>query len=462
MRWTLRTQILIPFAILLLGVIALTAGVAATVAVQRLRTERILHSRDVAGVLSMSQFPTTAEVLGKLKILTGCEVVVAENGQVVASTFPQRDFKPSELQDGAFLTRGDDSFQVIAAARRVPSSQQIYILAPGSIRWVPWREVIWPIVGVAILTGVLATVLAAFLASRYARQIRVVQTQLQELAERRYRHSNVEGSVVELAHLQQSANELAVRLEGLESQIAETERLRLLGQLSGGLAHTLRNALAGARLAIQYHQKRCPFAVEQSRSSSGGGLDAAKVQLQLVEDQVQGLLSLGSPQLPEPLPGDLREILPEVERLITPVCAHHRVRCEAHSLEMEHALPVADAQGMRISILNLCLNAIEAAGPNGEISVAAESDGESVRIIVSDNGPGMDEGIAERIGEAFVSGKPEGIGLGLLIAREVIQRLRGNLSWNREGDRTMIVLSWPLPANLAASRSASSELGVFS
>jgi len=456
MRWTLRTQILIPFAILLLGVIALTSGVAATLAVQRLRTERILHSRDVAGVLSMSRFPTTPDVLGKLKILTGCEVVVTENNRpeknrIVASTLPTAELNLDDLKDGATLTRGSESFQVIADQHRTPSSQQIFILAPRFAGWIPWREIIWPIVGLAFLTSALATALAAWLAARYARQIRVVQSQLHDLAERRYRPSNIVGSVVELTHLQHSANELALRLEKLESQIAETERLRLLGQLSGGLAHTLRNALAGARLAIQYHQKRCPLPQQESPSQSSGGLDAAKIQLQLVEDQVQGLLSLGSPQLPDPVPGDLRDILPEVERLITPVCAHHRVRCEVTPPADDLPLPVADAQGLRISILNLSLNAIEAAGPNGMIKLSVDLDGRRLRVLVSDNGPGIDPDVADRLGDPFVTGKREGIGLGLTIAREVVRRLNGTLTTSRRDDETLMILSWPLPADLHSS-----------
>lgn len=456
MRWTLRTQILIPFAILLLGVIALTSGIAATLAVQRLRAERIVHSQDVAGVLSMSQFPTTPDILGKLKILTGCDVIAAENGRVVVSTLEKTEFTPDELHDGAILTRGDETFQVIAAAKRTPSSQQIFILIPQFVRWVPWREVIWPIIVVAIITSILATALAAWLAARYARQIRGVQSQLQDLADRQYRRSHFEGSVIELAQLQQSANELAQRLEGLESQIAETERLRLIGQLSGGLAHTLRNALAGARLAIQYHQKRCQVPPEATRPQLSGGLDAAKVQLQLVEDQVQGLLTLGSPQFPEPVSGDLRDILPEVERLITPVCAHHHVRCEVHPPEEDHPLVVSDAQGMRISILNLCLNGIEAAGPNGKISLSARSEGNHLRVLVTDNGPGIDQEVADRLGEPFVTGKREGIGLGLMIADEVVRRLNGGLTWQREAGETTMILSWPFsPSQTLSSQPAS-------
>ncbi|MCA9095713.1 MAG: ATP-binding protein, partial [Planctomycetaceae bacterium] len=166
---------------------------------------------------------------------------------------------------------------------------------------------------------------------------------------------------------------------------------------------------------------------------------------------VQGLLSLGSPQLPDPVPGDLRDILPEVERLITPVCAHHRVRCKVTPPADDLPLPVADAQGLRISILNLSLNAIEAAGPNGIIKLSVDLDGRRLRVLVSDNGPGIDPDVADRLGDPFVTGKREGIGLGLTIAREVVRRLNGTLTTSRRDDETLMILSWPLPADLHSS-----------
>ena len=64
----------------------------------------------------------------------------------------------------------------------------------------------------------------------------------------------------EFADLTRSVNEMAERPAHLQETVEKTERLRLIGQLSSGLAHQLRNAVTGAKLAVQLHASECPLA----------------------------------------------------------------------------------------------------------------------------------------------------------------------------------------------------------
>ena len=61
----------------------------------------------------------------------------------------------------------------------------------------------------------------------------------------------------ELRDLARSVNEMAARLAQFQEAVGRTERMRLLGQVSGGLAHQLRNAVTGAKLAVQLHAQSC-------------------------------------------------------------------------------------------------------------------------------------------------------------------------------------------------------------
>jgi nitrogen-specific signal transduction histidine kinase len=65
------------------------------------------------------------------------------------------------------------------------------------------------------------------------------------------------------------------------------------------------------------------------------------------------------------------------------------------------------------------------------------------RVEVSDSGPGPAPDVAERLFEPFVTGKPDGVGLGLAVARQVAEAHGGRLGWRRAGDRTVFYIELP-------------------
>src|SRR6185436_14855659 len=89
----------------------------------------------------------------------------------------------------------------------------------------------------------------------------------------------------ELLDLGRSVNEMAQRLAHFQETSRRTERLRLLGQVSGGLAHQLRNGVAGARLAVQLHAQDCPAGADHE------ALTVALRQLSLVEMHLKKFLN---------------------------------------------------------------------------------------------------------------------------------------------------------------------------
>jgi signal transduction histidine kinase len=132
-----------------------------------------------------------------------------------------------------------------------------------------------------------------------------------------------------------------------------------------------------------------------------------------------------------------------------------RPQCRHAGIELRWQPPAAgytvagDAGQLGQLILNVLGNAVEAAGTNGWVSVVLGGEGVGVWLEVSDSGPGPAPEVAERLFEPFVTGKPEGVGLGLAVARQVAEAHGGRIRWFRQESHTCFRIELPCGAELA-------------
>ena len=181
----------------------------------------------------------------------------------------------------------------------------------------------------------------------------------------------------ELRDLGRSINEMAEQLARLQETVQRTERLRLLGQVGGGLAHQLRNGLTGARLAVQLHAREC------RDGGDGEALDVALRQLALVETHLKRFLDLGrtGPLRREPrgagAPWSARRWRCWGRTASTPAST-----C-AGSRRTKTAPVVGDAGQLGQLLLNVLGNAIEAAGPGGWVEVALRREARPAPVVAS-------------------------------------------------------------------------------
>ncbi len=456
MRWPIRLQIFLPFAALLAIAVATGAVTSAMLSARRTGAAEIAQLTRVVQALDAANFPYTASVLDRMRGLSGAEFVVVDAaGRVVASTLPAGAALPefgdppalvgSTLSLSGFPSveiEGRRYFVAAVDASQSGMPRQLYVLFPQAAweqrRW----EAAWPPLAIGGVTLLLMLFVSGWLADRFGRRIAAVRDLFSALEAGRHPRLTPPALRDELATLIESANELSSRLEELQGEIARTERLRVLAQLAGGFAHQLRNAVTGARLAVQLHQRRCGAAREDD------SLAVALAQLRLTEQQVQGLLSLSRNPSQTPRSGDLSAVLREVVQLVGPNVEHRRIRFVFRE-ELSSPYPLTNRDSMLGALLNLVLNALEAAGIGGEVELSCRDEGSGgVKIVVADNGAGPPAALQSRLGEPFVTGKPEGVGLGLALAQQAAQEQGGELSWFRAEGRTHFVVA--LPANTGA------------
>ncbi len=452
MRSSIRNQILIP----LIGIqaVAVTAATVTVATLAATRTEREIISRlnDVLDTLGHGNFPFTASVLARLRGLSGAHFIVArQNGEIMETSLPGLDLLPDSLKSvpqatqiksldeyPAVLLEGIPYFAVSVPVRAGPGAGSLVVFYPETSLRQARREAVMPslLLGFGSL-GVMVLV-SGLIAQRLSARIRRVERQVARIAAGDFHELEIGGRPDEVGELTISINRMCSQLRGMRQMIHDSERARLLAQLAAGLAHQLRNSLTGARMSIQLHARRHPA------SAGDETLLVALRQLELTEEQVKGLLSAGRLERRPPEICDLGQLLEEVARLVDPACQHARVTLSRERGGRGESVDVlADRSSLRVAVLNLALNAIDAAGPGGTVRLAARQHIDQIADDVVDNGPGPPPEIAQTLCEPFVTSKPEGVGLGLMLAQQVAADHGGQLSWSRAGGETRFSLTFP-------------------
>jgi hypothetical protein len=242
---------------------------------------------------------------------------------------------------------------------------------------------------------------------------------------------------------------LALQAQRLERALQDGERLRLLGQVAGGLAHQLRNGVAGAKLALQLHTRACT-------ESDGDSLEVARRQLSRVESDLARFLELGRVDTSR-RPSHIVEIVDEAAKLLRPQCRHSDVQLCWEPPAFDPVV-VGDAGRLAHIVVNLLTNAVEAAGRGGHVEIVVDQprDGSCV-LEVWDSGPGFAPHVARRLSQPFVTGKSNGVGLGLFVARQAAEAHGGWLEWRRERGLTCFCVE--LPCELHAAVDCETSVG---
>jgi signal transduction histidine kinase len=450
MRLSLRYRLLWPLALLVLGeagATAWTAYAAAQHAERQLAAQQTAIARTLAE--PRSTFPLTARVLEQMKGLSGAEFILRlPNGTVettfplTAETLPTLESWPDQEESqqlGPPLLIQENIFHCRRITLKPPHPQagaELFILVPETLRRTAIADAVRPLLWLGGLSGLCALALMWGLSARLLRRLRQLHARTQLIAAGDLRPQPLPRANDELRDLAAALNEMARQLAHLHEQLQHAERLRLLGQFSGGLAHQLRNAAAGARLAIQL------FLQENPHLGDPEPLQVALRQLTRLEASVRQFLTLGRPPALELATVDVRDLLDQAVQFHLPQARHAHVTLQWQRPDTPGLLTV-DPEQLLQAVSNLLANALEAAGEGGTVTVQCQWEGETMRIEVCDSGPGPPPHLADRLFDPFVTGKPDGIGLGLAVARRLIQAHGGSLDWQRRQDRTCFTIRLP-------------------
>ncbi len=243
------------------------------------------------------------------------------------------------------------------------------------------------------------------------------------------------------------------RLLRAEEALRRSDRLRALGELSAGLAHEIRNPLGGIRGAAEILVRE-----DTSPQARGEFADVLRAEVARLDRVVAGFLDFARPPQGKREPVDVGSEARTVGLLVAGQARSAGVCLEVRA--PEGVLADGDGDLLRQALLNLVLNAMQAAGPGGSVRIAVKAR-DPVAVEVVDDGSGVPPELAQSLFDPFRSGRPEGTGLGLALAHRLMESMGGNVKLTETGpEGTRMVLELPASAESAAIHRESSARGV--
>jgi signal transduction histidine kinase len=222
----------------------------------------------------------------------------------------------------------------------------------------------------------------------------------------------------------------------LESEVVKSERLAAIGQLTAGIAHEINNPLAGLITVVDTLKLSRDLDPRLLRS-----LELIDRGLTQIRDTVAALLVQTRVQARPLNQHDLEDI----HTLIQPEIGKRRIRLD-WSATMPAELP-APASLVRQILINLLLNAVQAARDGGHVSLwlGRKDDAEScLAIVVRNDGTLLSEDQLAHLFEPFAATRAGGHGLGLWVTYQIVTQLEGRIAARNIGDEVEFVVNLPL------------------
>jgi signal transduction histidine kinase len=467
------------------------AGLASTVARAASADELVAFVAHGRGLLQIVSVPLVLEgdlpaVLGRLSAgfflddamaaqfrgLTGSEVAFAVDGRIVASTLPAGRRAAAHAALGSAgvqaLTLDDEEFLALTQplttsplAGSGPAPIAL-ILRSRTERLRFLNTIRNGLLAALIVTILVATILSYFVARTMTRPLAAVTTAMREMAAtgdlgRKVPVTSGAWDDEDARLLATTFNAMTDSIERFQREAAQRERLSALGRLSTVIAHEIRNPLMIIKASLP--SLRREGATLSERREAAADIDEEAARLNRIVSEV---LDFARPIRFDLADADVGEICRASVAAAWAGAAPERVR-----LDLDPALPaiVTDAERLRTVLVNLLANArhaveanaVAATGthgtsrqtPDATVTVAARREGSRVTICIRDRGIGIAPEDMAHIFDPYFTTRRGGTGLGLPIAKNIIDGLGGTVHvTSRVGEGTEIRLDLPVETRL--------------
>jgi signal transduction histidine kinase len=228
-------------------------------------------------------------------------------------------------------------------------------------------------------------------------------------------------------YMMQQLRESRLEIEKMHrTQMSRAEHLATLGELATGLAHEIRNPLAGIAGVIEIIGRDLP-----ESSPARAMVKDVRLEINQINRILTDLLETARPHPPQMMRSNLNTTVEHAVMLARQQVLSRPIRIELQpSLnlpEVEH-----DSDQIHQVVLNLLLNAVQAIDSNGSVTVTVGTRRDCASIAVTDTGRGMTAQQQAQIFRPFFTTRPDGTGLGLPLVRRIVDEHNGQIAVTSE------------------------------
>lgn len=431
-----------------------------------------LAQPEILGTVSVG-FLLDNALAAQLKEITGSDVAFGMDGQILAATLPREMYGvlASHLRTPGIshLTLAGEDYLVLprplSAAGTLPTGVgPVALILRSRTELLRGLQAIHAgLAATAIVAVLLATILGFAVARTITRPLANITDVMREVAatgdltRKIAIHQGNRWEDEDAKLLATTFNTLTDSIVRFQREMSQKERLTSLGRLSTVIAHEIRNPLMIIKASL--HTLRQGGPGEAALHEAVADIDDEVARLNRIVNEV---LDFSRPIRFDRAPVDVASLCRES------AAAAQASPGAAIALDLDPTLPtlVTDAERLRIALVNMLVNArhavngdqITAQGSDPPVTLKATAAGDRVTITISDRGAGVAPADAPHIFDPYFTTKRGGTGLGLPIAKNIVEGLGGTItvssSIDPRGHGTEIQIDLPAPSGSRATGAA--------
>ena len=221
------------------------------------------------------------------------------------------------------------------------------------------------------------------------------------------------------------ANEELVKVQ---DQVVRSEKLAAIGQMSGGVAHDLRNPLGAIKnAAFMLNKRLVGDGATEANPRLAHYLETIDQQIARSNRIITDLMTFARVSPPTLTPSRVEDILQES---LTTMSQQENVRLSKTIADDLRPI-MADGEQLQRVFLNLANNAQEAMPDGGELTISAQGVNGHIEIAFTDSGSGISDENLEKVFDPLFTTKTKGTGLGLAVCQEIVMKHGGTLTASR-------------------------------